>query len=61
MLNPAGDAHDAGRTLSDGFERGVTRQFAEKLKKSLITFVLIVIPLLIIAAIIEGILIGFYI
>jgi len=35
MLNPAGDAHDAGRTLSDGFERGVTRQFAEKLKKSL--------------------------
>lgn len=35
MINPAGDAKDAGRVLNDYFERGVTLQFAQDLKKSL--------------------------
>jgi len=43
------------------FQKDTAKKLKEKLKKSLITFVLIVVPLLVIAAIIEGILIGFYI
>jgi len=35
MLSPSGHAHDAGRSLSDGFERGATRQLAEEIKKKL--------------------------
>ncbi|MDR3646269.1 MAG: N-acetylmuramoyl-L-alanine amidase [Candidatus Babeliales bacterium] len=35
MLDPAGDAKDAGRTLNDSFERGITLQFAQELKKSI--------------------------
>jgi len=35
MLDPAGDAKYTGRMLSDSFERGVTLQFAEKLKTTL--------------------------
>jgi hypothetical protein len=35
MLSPSGDAHDTGRALSDGFERGITRQCAEKIKLAL--------------------------
>lgn len=35
MLNPAGDAKDAGRTLNDSFERGITLQFTNKLKTEL--------------------------
>jgi len=35
MLDPAGDAKHAGRIIEDSFERGITLQFAEKLKKYL--------------------------
>ena len=35
MLNPAGDAKDAGRVLNDSFERGVTLQFCQELKKEI--------------------------
>lgn len=35
MLDPAGDAKHAGRVIEDSFERGITLQFAEKLKKLL--------------------------
>ena len=35
MLEPAGDAKHAGREIDDCFERGITLQFAEKLKKVL--------------------------
>ena len=35
MLDPAGDAQHAGRKLDDSFERGITLQFAEQLKKIL--------------------------
>ncbi len=35
MLDPAGDAKHTGRKLDDSFERGVTLQFAERLKKEL--------------------------
>ncbi len=35
MINPAGDAKDAGRVLNDSFERGITLQFAQELKKEL--------------------------
>lgn len=37
MLNPAGDAKDAGRMLNDCFERGVTLQFAQELKQAIET------------------------
>ena len=37
MLSPSGDASDKGRSLSDGFERGATRQLAEAIKKELET------------------------
>lgn len=37
MINPAGDAKDAGRMLNDSFERGITLQFAQELKKSIET------------------------
>lgn len=33
MLDPAGDAKHAGRTLDDSFERGVTLQFAQAIKQ----------------------------
>ncbi len=35
MLDPAGDAQSPGRKLDDNFERGITLQFAEKLKEKL--------------------------
>lgn len=35
MLDPAGDAKHAGRVIEDSFERGITLQCAEKLKKEL--------------------------
>ena len=35
MLDPAGDAQNPGRTIDDNFERGITLQFAEKLKEML--------------------------
>jgi len=35
MLEPAGDAKHAGREIDDCFERGITLQFAESLKKNL--------------------------
>src|SRR5205807_2641706 len=35
MLNPAGDAKDAGRSLNDSFERGITLQFCQELKKEI--------------------------
>jgi N-acetylmuramoyl-L-alanine amidase len=35
MINPAGDAKDAGRTLNDSFERGITLQFTQELKRSI--------------------------
>lgn len=33
MLNPAGDARHTGRRIDDTFERSVTLQYVEKLKK----------------------------
>ena len=33
MLNPAGDAKNAGRVLESSFERGLTLQFCQELKK----------------------------
>jgi len=35
MLDPAGDAKQAGRSLPNGFERGATFQFAQALKQQL--------------------------
>lgn len=35
MLDPAGDAQHAGRQIDDCLERGITLQFAEKLKQEL--------------------------
>lgn len=35
MIDPAGDAKHAGRVIEDSFERGITLQCAEKLKKML--------------------------
>jgi len=35
MLDPAGDAQHAGRLIDDSLERGITLQFAEKLKQEL--------------------------
>ncbi len=35
MLDPAGDSHHVGRTIDDCFERGLTLQCAEELKKQL--------------------------
>ena len=35
MLDPAGDAQHTGRILDDNFERGITLQFTESLKKIL--------------------------
>ena len=35
MLDPAGDAKNTGRILNDNFERGITLQFTEQLKKIL--------------------------
>jgi len=35
MLDPAGDARSTGRIIDDGYERGVTLQCAETLKKQL--------------------------
>lgn len=35
MLDPAGDAKHAGRVIEDSFERGITLQCAERLKKLL--------------------------
>ncbi len=35
MVDPAVDARDAGREIDDTFERGITMQCAEELKKSL--------------------------
>jgi hypothetical protein len=35
MIDPAGDAKHAGRIIEDSFERGITLQCAEKLKKML--------------------------
>lgn len=35
MLDPAGDAKHTGRTIDDNFERGITLQFTESLKKYL--------------------------
>lgn len=35
MLSPNGDTSNPGRTLADGFERGVTRQLAEHVKNYL--------------------------
>ncbi len=32
MIDPAGDAHHAGRQLEDAYERGITLQCAERLK-----------------------------
>lgn len=37
MLEPAGDAKHTGREIDDSFERGITLQYAEKLKKQLET------------------------
>ena len=37
MLEPARDAKDTGRPIDDCFERGITLQFTEKLKKNLET------------------------
>jgi len=37
MLDPAGDAKNSGRILNDNFERGITLQFTESLKKILET------------------------
>ena len=33
MINPAGDAQHTGRKIEDTFERGITLQYAEQLKK----------------------------
>jgi N-acetylmuramoyl-L-alanine amidase len=33
MINPAGDAQNAGRVVGDCYERGLTLQFAEKLQQ----------------------------
>lgn len=33
MINPAGDAKHTGRKIDDTFERGITLQYAEQLKK----------------------------
>lgn len=35
MLNPAGNARHTGRTIGNGFERGITLQYAEQIKKEL--------------------------
>lgn len=35
MLDPAGDAKHTGRVIDDSFERGLTLQFCEQLKKNL--------------------------
>ena len=35
MLDPAGDAHKTGRVIDDMFERGITLQYAQELKKEL--------------------------
>jgi len=35
MLNPAGDAKDSGRRLNESFERGITLQFCQALKKEI--------------------------
>lgn len=35
MLDPAGDAQNPGRQLEDSFERGITLQYAEKIKQVL--------------------------
>lgn len=35
MLDPAGDAQNTGRIIGDNFERGITLQYAQKLKKAL--------------------------
>lgn len=35
MLDPAGDAQNTGRIVGDSFERGITLQFAEALKRKL--------------------------
>lgn len=35
MIDPSGDAKHTGRTIQDTFERGITLQFAELLKKEL--------------------------
>ena len=35
MIDPAGDARYPGRIIEDSFERGITLQYAEKLKKLL--------------------------
>ncbi len=35
MLDPAGDTKNTGRIIEDSFERGITLQFAEQLKKLL--------------------------
>ncbi len=35
MLDPAGDARHAGRLIEDSFERGLTLEFAEQLKREL--------------------------
>lgn len=35
MIDPAGDARDTGREIDDSFERSITMQCAEELKKSL--------------------------
>lgn len=35
MLDPAGDTKHTGRIIEDSFERGITLQFAQKLKKLL--------------------------
>ncbi len=35
MIDPAGDAKDPGRVIDDTYERSITMQFAEELKKAL--------------------------
>ena len=35
MINPAGDARNPGRVLSNGYERGLTLRIAEKLKEEI--------------------------
>ncbi len=35
MIDPAGDAQNAGRTLQDNYERGITLQSAQEIKKQL--------------------------
>lgn len=35
MIDPAGDAENPGRKIYDSFERGITLQFAETLKKTI--------------------------